>query len=162
MKKDLVVKEGALVGLIASASVAIFYALFDALAARGTLYTVNVLSQSLFREFRFPTLLGLPMALDWGAIFMYSLLHLAISLVIGITVVWLIALAKEVPRASLPALAVIVAGFPVTVLLVGYITQDMRVVLPWWSITVANAVSVMLAGGYLLYRHPGVWRRFVP
>lgn len=162
MKKVSVAREGVVVGLIASASVAAFYAAFDLLAARGPLYTVNVLGRALFRELRHPSVLMLPMSLDWGAIFMYSLLHLLLSLGIGLTVVWLVSVAERAPSGSLPALGIIAAGFVVTIIAVGYLSQPIRPVLPWWSIVVANSLSVAVAGTYLLRRHPGLWGRIRP
>jgi hypothetical protein len=59
-------------------------------------------------------------------------------------------------------LAVLVAGFVVTVLAVGTLTASIRPLLPWWSIVAANAAAVALAGGYLLRRRPGVAHRLVP
>jgi predicted exporter len=162
MNKVSVAQEGVVVGVIASASVAVFYAAFDLLAARGPLYTVNVLGRALFRELRHPSVLMLPMSLDWGAILMYSLLHLLLSLGIGLTVVWLVSVAERASSGSLPALALIVAGFVATILVVGYLSASIRPVLPWWSIVVANSLSVALAGAYLLRRHPGLWERLRP
>jgi hypothetical protein len=162
MKKVSVGREGMVVGLIASVSVALCYGFFDLLAARGPLYTVNVLGRTLFRELRHPSVLMLPLSPDWGAIFMYSALHLVLSLAIGVTVVWLISIAERQPSGSLPVLAVIVAGFVVTILVVGQLSEPIRPVLPWWSIVLANSLSVALAGMYLLGRHPGLWRRIRP
>jgi hypothetical protein len=45
-------REGIVVGLIAYASVAVFYSAFDLLAARGTLYTVDLLGKAVFRGLR--------------------------------------------------------------------------------------------------------------
>jgi hypothetical protein len=162
MQRVSVAREGVVVGLIASVSVAVFYAAFDVLAARGPLYTVNVMGRALFRELRHPSVLMLPLSLDWSAIVMYSVLHLLLSLGIGLTVVWLVSLAERSPSGSLPALAVIAGGFVVTILVVGYLSQPIRPVLPWWSIVVANSLSVVVAGTYLLRRHPGLWGRIRP
>ena len=41
------IRDGLIVGLIAYASVAAFYAVFDLLAARGALYTVDLLGKSV-------------------------------------------------------------------------------------------------------------------
>jgi hypothetical protein len=162
MARFPVVREGVAVGLIASASVALFYAVIDMLAARGPFYTVNVLGRALFRELRHPTVLMLPLPLDVAAIAQYSLLHLGLSLAIGLTVAALIAVADRRPRWSFPVLAVIVGGFLVTILAVGYLSAPIRPVLPWWSIVVANFLSVLLATAWLLYRHPRLLGRFFP
>jgi hypothetical protein len=162
MRRVSVGREGVVVGLIASVSVAVFYAAFDLLAARGPLYTVNVMGRALFRELRHPSVLMLPLSLDWGSIATYSALHLLLSLGIGLTVVWLVSLAERSSSGSLPALMVIAGGFVITILVVGYISEPIRPVLPWWSIVVANSLSVTLAGTYLLRRHPGLWGRIRP
>jgi hypothetical protein len=155
-------REGLTVGLIAYLSVAAFYALFDLLAIRGAFHTVNLLGRAVFRGLRDPAVLLLPVQLDTGAIFLYNGLHLVLSLLIGIIVTRLVIQAERHPAQAMPVLAFIVAGFVATVLLVGYLTQPMRPVLPWWSIVVANALAVLLAAAYLLHRHPWLWRRFVP
>jgi len=37
--------------------------------------------------------------------------------------------------------------------------HTIRDVVPWWSIPVANAAAMALAGVYLGAQHPGLWRR---
>lgn len=162
MSRISVTREGLALGGIASVSVAAFYAAFDLLAARGPLYTVNVLGRALFGELRHPTTLALPLPLDWGAIALYSGLHLLIALAIGLVVAALVAHAERRPSRATAVLLVLVGGFVVTVLAVGFLSAPIRPVLPWWSIVVANALAVVVAGSYLLRRHPGLWRRLVP
>src|SRR5512133_2531913 len=53
-------RDGVIVGLIAYAAVAVFYSVFDVLASRGTLFTVNVLGQALFKGLRDPSVLQFP------------------------------------------------------------------------------------------------------
>lgn len=160
MSRVSVVREGLVLGLIASASVALFYGAFDLLAARGPLYTVNVLGRSIFGTLRHPSSLMLPLALDQGAILLYSLLHLGLSLGIGLVVATLVSKAERHPSRAPFMLALIVAGFVVTVLVVGALSAPIRGVLPWWSIVVANGLSVVLAGSWLLNRHPHLWWSF--
>ena len=155
-------RDGLAVGLIASATVAVFYALFDFLAARGVLHTVNLLGRSIIRGDRDPAILLLPIQADPGAIVLYSGLHLVLSLAIGVIVVRLLAQAERQPtQAALMVLAV-VAGFVITILTVGYFTTPMRPLLPWWSTVVANSLAVVVAGWFLIRRHPGLWRRLFP
>lgn len=151
-----------MVGLAAYAAVAVFYAVFDLLAARGTLYTVNLLGMAVFRGMRDPAILQLPVPPDPMAIFWYNALHLVSSLAIGLIVVRLVAQAERYPSQALLVLFMIVAGFVVTILGVGLLTTAMRPVLPWWSIVVANSLAVVVAGWYLLRKHPGIWQRLVP
>jgi len=156
------IQQGLVVGLIGYASVAALYAAFDFVAARGALYTVDLLGKSVFEGLRDPSVLGLPMQLDVTAIVWYSALHLLISLVIGLIVTGLVEQAEQRPSLAPMVLSTILAGFVVTIVAVGLLTASIRPLLPWWSIVVANALAVLLAGGYLLHKRPDTWRRLSP
>jgi len=155
------IRDGLIVGLIAYASVAAFYAVFDLLAARGALYTVDLLGKSVFRGLRDRAILGLPIELDVSAIAWYNALHLLVSLAIGLIVTGLVAYSERHPSRGPVVLLVIVAGFVVTIVAVGLLTSPIRPLLPWWSIVAANALAVLLAGTYLTRRRPGVWGRVI-
>lgn len=153
------VRDGIVVGLIGYAAVAIFYSAFDVLAARGPLYTVNMLGRAIFRGLRDPSVLLFPVQIDRTAVLAYNALHLVIALAIGFMVAALIAAAEAKPARRRIVRFIVVAGYVVTVIAVGALTTPMRPVLPWWSIMVANALAAAAAGAYLLVRHPGLWRR---
>jgi len=155
-------RDGIVVGLIAYASVALFYSAFDFLAARGTLYTVDLLGKAIFRGLRDPGVLQYPIPLDLTAIFWYNGLHLAISLAIGLIVTNLLARAERHPATAPIVSLTIVMGFILTILAVGLLTGSMRAVLPWWSIVVANALATLLAGWYLLKKRPGILGFLMP
>lgn len=157
-------REGLLVGLIAYAAVALFYSAFDVLAARGSLFTVDMLGKAVFRGLRDPSVLQFPSVQDRAGMFWYNGLHLVLSLAIGLTVASLVGYGER-HRGRIPlVLLAIVAGGVVTVLGIGALTQAMRPVLPWWSVAAANALASLAAGAYLLRKHPvllqyGAWRR---
>lgn len=155
-------RDGVVLGLIAYASVAAFYALFDVLATRGFLYTVNLLGRAAFRGLDDPSVLQFPVVIDRMAVFMYNGVHLALSLVIGLIVVRLVSRAERDRAQAWPMFLLIVAGFVVTVIGVGVLSEPIRVVLPWWSIVVANASAVVFGARYLTSRRPGVIGRVVP
>ncbi len=155
-------RDGFVVGLIAYFAVAGFYVFFDMFAARGALYTLNLLGRAIFRGLRDPAVLQLPLQLDYWAMALYNGLHLAISLGIGWIVAWLAAQAERRPERARLAGIVIVMGFFITILAVGLLAAPIRLLLPWWSIIVANSLAVLLAGWYLIGRHPVVWRRLLP
>ena len=155
-------KEGLVVGLIAYAAVVVFYAAFDLIAGRGTLYTVDVLGRALFRGLRDPALLQQPLQPDLNAIFAYNAFHLVISLVIGLIVVRLVDQAVRQTEKSHRYLFMIVLGFVVTIFAVGLLSRGMRPVLPWWSIVAANWLAMILAGAYLIRRRRQLWQPFVP
>ena len=159
MPASRVIRDGVVVGLIGYASVAFFYSAFDLLAARGTLYTVNLLGQALFRGLRDPGVLFYPAENDPVAIFWYNALHLAIAVLIGLVVTSLVASAEEHPSRRRLTRWVIVGGFVATVLAVATMTTPIRPLLPLWSIVVANAVATILAGAYLVKRRRGLWQR---
>lgn len=155
------IRDGLVVGLIAYASVALFYSVFDFLAARGVFYTVDLLGRALFKGLRDPAILMFSLDRDPTAIFAYSAFHLVLSLGIGVLVTSLVEHAERHPPQALLVLVMIVAGGVLTVFGVAYLTESMRPVLPWWSIVVANALAALLAGAYLLRRRPGLWHRLI-
>lgn len=154
-------RDGLMVGLIAYASVAIFYSIFDFLASRGTLFTVNLLGLGLFRGLRDPTVLQYAIPINMSAVFWYNTAHLVSSLAIGLFVMSLVEQAEKKPgRAGLIA-GLIIAGFAITVAIVGRLTEPMRSLLPWSSIVVANAAAAVCATFYLAKQRPGLWRRML-
>lgn len=155
-------RDGLTVGFIAYLAVALFYSLFDLLAARGTLYTVNLLGRAVFRGLRDPGILQYPIPLDFPAIFGYNALHLAVSLAMGLVVTQLVDRAERHPPQAPLILALIGAGFVVTVAAVGLLSAPIRPVLPWWSIVVANALASAFAAWYLIRRRPGLPGRLLP
>ena len=155
-------RDGVVLGLIAYAAVAAFYAAFDVLAARGTLYTVDLLGKAAFRGLRDPAVLQLPIKLDVTAIFLYNALHLAASLAIGCVVAWLIHQAEGRPRSAPLLFGAIVGGYVVTILAVGMLTRPFRELLPWWSIVAANTAAVALAGSWVVWKWPRAWRTLLP
>lgn len=155
-------REGLVVGLIAYVAVALFYAAFDILAARGTLYTVDLLGKAVFRGLRDPGVLLLPSPSDAMAIFWYNALHLALALAIGLVVTSLVAYAANHPPRAWATMGVVAAGFIATIALVGVLSTPIRPVLPWWSIVLANTLASALAGTFLLTRHPGLLGRLFP
>lgn len=159
MMKGRTIRDGIVVGLIGYAAVALFYSAFDQLAARGPLYTVDLLGKAMFRGLRDPAVLSFPIDRDAAAMFWYNALHLGAALVIGLIVMGLVGFAEEHPSSRSQVRFVIVAGFVATVVAVALLTAPISALIPWWSIIVANALSTVLAGAYLVKRRPGLWHR---
>src|SRR6266545_2862918 len=122
MPASRTIRDGIVVGLIAYASVAVFYSAFDFLAARGTLYTVDLLGKAMFRGLRDPGVLQYPVSPDLTTIFWYNAFHLLTSLAIGLIVTSLIAYAERHPAQTKLILVTIVAGFVATIFAVSYLT----------------------------------------
>lgn len=152
-------RDGLVVGLIGYASVALFYSAFDVLAARDPFYTVDLLGKAVFRGLRDPGVLLFPLPLDGMAIFLYNALHVVLALAIGLIVTSLASEAERRPGRSRLVLFTLIGGFVVTIAIVGLLTAPMRPVLPWWSIAVANALAVIVAGAYLVRQRPLLWHR---
>lgn len=149
-------REGIILGLIGYATVAAFFAIFDILAARGWLYTVNLLGRATFRGLRDPAILQSPVAVDSTAIGLFNGLHLVASLAIGIVVTWFVTQIEGTAAQRRLAIMGIVAGFLVTIFGIGMITAPIRPLLPWWSVVLANVFAVCMGALYLLRRHPGL------
>ncbi len=154
--------DGLVVGVIAYAAVASFYAAFDLLAARGMLFTVNLLGQAMFRGLRDPAMLQTVVTPDLTVVMLYNGVHFVASVLIGLTVVGIVAAAERRPQVAPFAFLTIVGGYVLTVVVVAYFTTAMRTLLPIWSIAVANACAAAIAGLYLLHRRPGTWARLSP
>jgi len=150
------IKEGLIVGIIGYASVAILYAIFDLLAARGLLFTVDLLGKALFRGLLDPAVLTLPIELDMTAIFWYNVFHLIVSLIIGLIIIGFVDYTERQPARAPFVLFSLFVGFVLTVVVVSLLTSSFHQLLPWWSIIVANIVAVIPAGFYLLKKHPGI------
>lgn len=155
------VRDGVTAGLIAYAAVIVFYTAFDLLAGRGAMFTVNLLGQGLFKGVRDPAILQFPIAVDMSVVFWYNLVHLVLSLCIGLFVLRLVEQAYRTPGRAGLMTGLILTGFAITIAVVGRITEPFREVLPWWSIVVANAAASACSGYYLLLRRPGLWRRMI-
>ena len=154
-----IVREGIVVGLIGFAAVALFYAAFDFLAARGFLFTVNLLGEAVFFGLRDQSILGTPIAVNMTAVVLYTALHLVTALVIGLFVSWLAAHLEGPPSEVRLAVLLIAAGFLVTIFGIGMVSSPIKALLPWGSVVVANSLAVVVAGVDLMKRHPGLpWR----
>lgn len=154
-------RDGLLLGSLAFLTVAFFYAAFDFLAARGPLFTVDLLGKALFRGLRDPAVLNLPVEPDTTAVVLYTALHLAASLAIGLVVAWLLDVVGRGGSAAWLARGAVVVGFAVTVTVAWAMTVPLRPLLPQWSIVAANALAVVVAGSVFAARRPGAVRRFV-
>lgn len=152
-------RDGLMVGLIAYAAVAAFYSIFDFLASRETLFTVNLLGQGLFNGLRDPTVLQYAVPIDMKVVFWYNAAHLVLSLAIGLFVMAMVEQAERRPGRAGLMTGLIIAGFAITIAVVGRLTEPMRALLPWSSIVVANSAAAICAAFYLVRQRPGLWRR---
>lgn len=160
-KANRIVREGIILGLIGFAAVALFYAMFDFLAARGFLFTVNLLGETMFFGLRDPAVLQLPITVNYVAVMLYTAMHFVLAVGIGMVVSWLISQLEGPPAQVRLAALLIVAGFLVTVFAIGMASNPIKTLLPWWSVVLANALAVIVAGVYVLRGHPAVVRHLI-
>jgi hypothetical protein len=154
-------REGLMLGLIAFVVVAGFYNAYDLIAARGPFHTVNLLGRSVFHGVRDAAQLAVPIPLDTRVIEGYNAVHLALSLGIGATVMWLVGRADR-DRAHRPLmLLLVVGGYVATIAAVAWVSAPIRDVLPLWSIVAANTLAVSAGAGYIEHRRPGIIRRLL-
>ena len=151
--------DGLTAGLIGYAAVAVFYAMFDVLAARGTLFTLDLLGKATFRGVRDPALLLLPQEPDLIAMLAYNFLHLGVALAVGLFVAWLLGRVEVRPAIGQAVFVLLLAGYLVTIAVVGALGRQFLSLLPWWTIVASNTLAAGLAGAYLLKVHPGLWDR---
>lgn len=153
------ISYGLVVGAIAFAVVAGFYALFDLIGGRGTFYTVDHLGRALLGGLGPTTGLDGTGAVESVIVLFYNAVHLVAALVIGVVVTALVEHAHRRPDRAPTILLVIIAGFVVTIGFMGVATIGVRTVLPWWSIIGANALAVAFAGWFLMRRYPTAFSR---
>lgn len=118
--------------------VAVFFTVFDLLAARGPAFTLNLLGKMVFSGVRDPAILLLPIAPDMVAMVAYNFLHLFPSLTVGLFVAWLMARGEDRPRLGFPVFIVLVAGYLVTIVGITMFAGDVAQLLPWWTIVTGN------------------------
>ena len=149
-----IVREGVIVGLIGYATVAVFYTVFDVLAARGAGFTLELMGKVVFRGARDPAILQLPPTPDPGAMVGYNLLHLVVSLAVGLFVAGLISRVEERPTLAVPVVLTLVAGYLITILGIGRLVQDLTPLVPWWTIVIVNTLAAVAGALYLSRVHP--------
>ena len=150
------IKEGIIIGFIGYASVALLYVFFDIIAARGLLFTVDILGKALFRGLLDPLAMAEPAALDLEAIFWYNIFHLVTALIIGLLVISFVDLTDRKPSQGQFILFTLFLGFVITVVVVSFLTSPISDFLPWWSVIIANSISVVCSSYYLFKKHPGI------
>ena len=153
------VREGVVVGLLGYAAVAAFFTLFDLLAGRGPIFTLNLLGKVVFRGARDPAILQLPIPPDVGAMLLYNFLHLLVALSVGLFVACLVAKVESQPRRAYPALWVMLAGYGITVAVVAWLSRGIAPLLPLWTVVLVNTLAAVAGGTFLWRAHPGLWGR---
>ena len=148
--------RGVVTGLIGAAVVAVWFFIVD-LASGAPLRTPTALGAALLLGASAPG----EMAVSFGLVAVYTVVHVAAFVIAGIVFV---ALAEQVERTPAMALLVLLAAILLEGLFVATIgvgAQWVLGTLGWWSVAVANALAVLAMAWQVWRTHPLLQRRLL-
>jgi hypothetical protein len=142
--------EGSTVGIIGALTVAGWFLLLDLLARR-PFFTPSVLGQVILFGRESPVLTPVP-----EAIALYSFVHFAAFIGLGILVTQLVHLAVRESTFRF-ALFILFVVFEVFFYGFTYIFfAGTRGIFPWWTMLAANTLAAIAMGIYVYLRHPAL------
>jgi hypothetical protein len=146
-------KESMITGLIGAGIVALWFLVIDLIQGR-PLTTPSVLGQVVILGKSDPDLSHPVLA----AVAAYTGLHVAVFLLIGALVTWLVFQADRHNIARFGLLMLFVAFEVFFYGLLVMFFQGTSGLFPFWSVLVANTLAAIGMGWYLLRRHPAIRR----
>ncbi len=144
--------EGSTVGVIGALTVAGWFLLLDLMAGR-PFFTPSVLGQVVLFGRDTPDLAPLP-----EAIALYSFVHFAAFIALGVLVTQLVHLAV---RDAFFRFALLLLFVVFEVFFYGFtyvVFEGTRGVFPWWSMLAANTLASITMGLFIWMRHPSLRR----
>lgn len=147
--------ESLTTGAIGAGVVALWFLVLDLIAGQA-LVTPSILGQAVI----FGRSAPLPVV-DYTAVAAYTVLHLAVFLIIGAVVTKLVFLAD---RQGIFRFALLMLFVVFEVLFYGVVVMFLQGTsghFPFWSVLVANTLAAVSMGGYLYRRHPALRRGFL-
>jgi hypothetical protein len=142
--------EGSTVGVLGALAVAGWFLLLDLIASR-PFFTPSVLGQVILFGRDTPVLTPVP-----EAIALYSFVHFAAFIGLGVLVTQLVHLAVRDAFFRF-ALLLLFVVFEVAFYGLTYVFfEGTRGVFPWWSMLAANTVASIAMGTYIWMRHPAL------
>jgi hypothetical protein len=150
-----VLKEGLIAGLIAYATVVLFFLVLNVVTGRPAFYTPALLGSALFYDLRDPAnlVIGAP------PIIAYNGLHILASVLIGTFVAFLVSVTERHPQLWYVIFMIFLAGFVYTVAAMGLLAGSIFPVISWPVIVIANLAAAFTAGIYLWKAHPRLRER---
>ncbi len=149
MDRKAMIREGVSAGLIGATVIALWFGIIDAIA--GSMFATPIMLGSavgtLFMEGAVPS--------TAGAFLMYTVLHYAMFVLIGIVFSWVLHSAEKTPSALIGFIGLFVA-FEVwwigwtTVLAEGFGQ------LAWYQVFMANLIAAGTMGYYMYRQHPAL------
>lgn len=144
-------REGAIVGILGAAAVAIWFVILD--AARGqVLFTPAALGSALFLGADSPA----AAQVTPGMIAAFTLVHTGAFILIGIAATAIVRGIRQHPPLVLGAILLFVTLETFFIGLIAITATWLVDALTWWSIAFANLLAAVVMGGYLWRAHPEV------
>jgi hypothetical protein len=153
LRRDRLLVEGAITGLIGAATVAIFFLLVDGLAGR-VLFTPAALGSAFFLGAASAAEVRVS-ALTVGG---FTLLHLAAFAAIGMVAATLVQGIERYPRAIVGAALLVVTFTVFSIGLLAIAAVWILDTLGWWTVGLGNLLAAAAMGSYLWRVHPALSR----
>lgn len=148
-RENVMLREGILAGLIGAAMVAVWFLVLDLVVGR-LFFTPAALGSALFYGVEGTAAVRVTAATVLG----YSLVHVAVFLVIGVVFAGLAAQA-EAQRSFLMAIVLLfVTSLTLSIGLMAILASWVLAALTWWGIATGNLLAAVAMGVYLWKRHP--------
>jgi hypothetical protein len=141
--------EGLLAGLIGYVTVVVVFGVLNLISGKALFHTAALLGSALF----YGTRDAAQVAAGPGPIFAYNGVHILASLLIGLGAAWLIFQTDKNRPLWFVAFFIFLAGFIISLAVMGIFTAELVHLLSWSLILVANLAAGVTAGGYLWWRH---------
>ena len=153
--KHNLLREGIITGFIGAFVVVAWFLVTDLLQGR-PLATPSVLGQVVLYRITEPVVS--PPVL--GATVAYTLMHFGAFALFGIVATWLIHLAMASPLARF-GLMIMAVVFELFFIMMTYaVFTGTSFLFPWWSVLIANTLSLLAMSYTLFRRHPGLKQQF--
>lgn len=145
-----VLREGALVGILGAAGVALWFLFIDWLAGR-PLFTPSALGAALFGTGTIEE----GVVIDLWAVLGYTLFHDLVFILVGVVTVACVHLAEREP-AFMALFLVLFVMFEMGFYGLVAVLDQLAILetLAWYQIGAGNLVATLVMGGTVLYRHP--------
>lgn len=147
-----VLGQGVIAGLIGYATVALVFAVANALAGRSVFYTAAILGASLFYGIRDPA----QVVVSAPYVFAYNGVHLVVFLGFGLVSAWMAWLAERVTQLWYVGLVMFFFIAFHLVAAMQAIAIPMQQAISGPAIWTAGAAAAVLMAAYLLYIHPRI------
>lgn len=147
-----VLGQGVIAGLIGYATVALVFAIANALAGRSVFYTAAVLGASLFYGVRDPA----QVVASAPYVFAYNGVHLVVFLGFGVVSAWMAWLAERVTQLWYVGLVMFLFIAFHLVAAMQAIAIPMQQAISGPAIWTAGAAAAVLMAAYLLHVHPRI------